>query len=427
MKKSFIALLTFILVLMFPSTINAQEKVGDPIEVNVSQNVGTKVAGIVAYTVEPTGETYSEMVGDPINVEYVNPVVSQFSFVPESAGTYTVRITFDLSDEQGNKVSVEQQVKTYEIAEGSGGLNIDLVPSQRGDEIESDETLESQEDNNTDLKSLSVEGGVLEPEFDRGILEYTVRVAPTTTSITVAADPQDSRSTVSGTGQISLPAPDNRVILEVTAPNQFMAQVVLNIVSDNKVSDDSQAVFGSLESVELPSFNKATLTHPETGEKIEVLQNGEITLVKYDDSDDLYLYDAENFKVLNRFEYIVIDGKYYEILPFEEIIEGAFKTTVEIDGHYIEAYKLEEGDHIIHLKEFSKEAQYYSYDEETGTLEEVGSLPTVIIDETEEDVITVGNNNTLLPILIGAGVIVVISLIAFIILYMKNKDQGLDD
>ena len=84
-------------------------------------------------------------------------------------------------------------------------------------------------DTNNDLKSLSVEGYNLSPDFDEDVLNYEAYVPNGTTKINVLATPASSKATVSGTGIINLNEEDADITITVTSETLSVKKYVISI------------------------------------------------------------------------------------------------------------------------------------------------------------------------------------------------------
>lgn len=72
---------------------------------------------------------------------------------------------------------------------------------------------------NNNLKSLSISGHSLSPEFKKGTTSYKVKVANSVSSVTVKATAADSKASVTGKGKVSLKVGTNTVKVVVKAEN----------------------------------------------------------------------------------------------------------------------------------------------------------------------------------------------------------------
>ena len=72
---------------------------------------------------------------------------------------------------------------------------------------------------NNYLKSLSIDGYSLSPEFNKDTTEYTVEVPNGTDKITIDASKEDSTASISGTGEKEVAEGTNKFEINVEAEN----------------------------------------------------------------------------------------------------------------------------------------------------------------------------------------------------------------
>ena len=124
-------------------------------------------------------------------------------------------------------------------------------------------------DNN--LKSLSVEGATLSPEFNKDTLEYSVTLTSDTTKVKVNAEKNDSKASVSGTGEIEVKEGDNKLEIVVTAENGSRKTYVINATVQEKAP-----IIVKVNKEEYSIIRKKdVLTVPDGYEEIKVTINDE--------------------------------------------------------------------------------------------------------------------------------------------------------
>lgn len=110
------------------------------------------------------------------------------------------------------------------------------------------------------LSSITVDNGVLTPEFDKDTTDYTVNVDGSVTEITVDATLTDERGKIiSGLGKHDLVVGENIITIKVEsesgAPNSYTIKVNRAKKSDNSLSTLT------VDGVEVPDFNPETLEY----------------------------------------------------------------------------------------------------------------------------------------------------------------------
>lgn len=96
-------------------------------------------------------------------------------------------------------------------------------------------TNNSAKSTNNYLKSLSIEGVDLSPSFNKSTISYSANVGEETSSIKVSATAEDSKATVTGTGNISLKDGENSVKITVTSESGSVRTYTINVVKQEKV------------------------------------------------------------------------------------------------------------------------------------------------------------------------------------------------
>ena len=94
---------------------------------------------------------------------------------------------------------------------------------------------------NNYLKSLSVEGYELEPEFIRENDKYTIYVKDknSVTSLNITAEPDDEKATIEGTGRVEITPEQKSVTIQVTAENGDLKVYTINIEDEENKKEES--------------------------------------------------------------------------------------------------------------------------------------------------------------------------------------------
>ncbi|KAA6301622.1 MAG: hypothetical protein EZS26_002228 [Candidatus Ordinivivax streblomastigis] len=116
------------------------------------------------------------------------------------------------------------------------------------------------------LGELSVSEGTLAPEFDPEVLEYTVEVANTVSSIDITAVAADGNAKgITGTGTKTLTGGANVFLIVVTAQDEVTTRTYQITVNKPLSSDASLSALTILPAVVLtPAFDPATLSYTAT-------------------------------------------------------------------------------------------------------------------------------------------------------------------
>ena len=279
-----------------------------------------------------------------------------YTFSAKSVGNATITVkALDVADTSGNPYS------------GSRSVSINVVKPR-------------EKSTNNNLKSLSVEGYTLSPEFNKDTLEYTVELEASVEKIMVNAEKADSYASLSGGGEITVSEGDNRIEIKVTSETGKEKVYVINAVVK-----DSNPITTTVEDKKLTVVKKASsLTKPDLFEETKIKINEmevpafyneatKTTLVGLRDENgkiELYIYDQDK----NSYQkYLTLVGTEFHLIQKEAkgIPEGYQKVTKKIDDIEYTAYQKDKSDFLLlygTILENGNEG-WYSYDTKEKTLQ----------------------------------------------------------
>lgn len=279
-----------------------------------------------------------------------------YTFSAKSVGNATITVkALDVADTSGNPYS------------GSRSVSINVVKPR-------------EKSTNNNLKSLSVEGYTLSPEFNKDTLEYTVELEASVEKIMVNAEKADSYASLSGGGEITVSEGDNRIEIKVTSETGKEKVYVINAVVK-----DSNPITTTVNDKKLTVVKKASsLTKPDLFEETKIKINEmevpafyneatKTTLVGLRDEKgkiELYIYDQDK----NSYQkYLTLIGTEFHLIQKEAkgIPEGYQKVTKKIDDIEYTAYQKDKSDFLLlygTILENGNEG-WYSYDTKEKTLQ----------------------------------------------------------
>lgn len=115
---------------------------------------------------------------------------------------------------------------------------------------------------NNNLKSLSVSAGSLSPGFSPGNTNYSVSVPDAVSSITISAEAEDGKASVSGAGNKSLKYGSNKFTISVRAENGATKEYSINVNrEDNRSSDANLKSLKVNNGTLSPSFSAGTTSY----------------------------------------------------------------------------------------------------------------------------------------------------------------------
>ena len=388
--KKIIALTILLLVgMMFTNNVSAANAtfkfspssstvvVGNNVTVTVTLSSGTALGSwnfTIGYDTKKLRLVSSTAERDQTSVGVVTKanqksVSYKYTFKALSSGTATISINdalvYDFSDEK------------MSLSKGSTSLTLKTWAQ-----------IEAGYSKNADLKSISIEGGELNPdvklipEFNKDTLEYTIELEPGTTEITVNASKDDSTASVNGTGKIAVSEGSNKIEIVVTAQKGNTKTYVINAIVKElepinvTVDGKDYTVVRKIENMTKPySYTEDTAMINEievpafyssiTGYKLVGLKDEQGTV-------NLFIYDEENdiFKIyqelsLNKVILATV------LIPEDKIKKGYTKDKITINNEEVECIKNEEfGITLVYGKNVETgKTLFYVYDKEENTLQ----------------------------------------------------------
>lgn len=205
---------------------------------------------------------------------------------------------------------------------------------------------------NTSLKSLKINPAELTPAFDKNIFEYNTTVAYDTKRLIINALPEDSKATVSVSGNDDLKEGENKVIVSVIAQSGAVIEYTINVVKDN-----------------------TPVTPPVS----------EITKIPQIPSQSVF-----EVVRMNDANYIIYSGKYQLIDITDETLipAGYLKTKLIISGISIPAFypegKMDSEFLLIYAMNELGEKAFYQYDKVEKTLQRYVVKKAVIPDTAND-------------------------------------------
>ncbi len=380
MKKIKILLVALVCALLMPSMVSAASG-----SISVSGSSSAVVGNKVTVTVTLSSST---SIGSwQMALNYDKSYLQLVSSTAEAGGT-----TMAASSASGVKSksytfvfktlktgSTRVSVSSYLAYAFSDLSEISLTSSSKNISIITQEQLEASYSKNNNLKDLTVTVGEevyeISPEFDADTLEYQVTVPTGTTSVTVDATRADSTASVDGDGEIEVTEGLNTIPIVVTAQNgeEKTYTLTINVEDQNpinvKVDGTDYTVVKSDTLLTAPTTFMQSSVEID-GFDIPAFVNDVIdyTLVGLKDSEgniSLYRYEDGEYTLYNE-----LSSKSYTLVPvpFTEELDY-LKTTVEINGVTMDAYRYDEDSPLVIINALDLETgkeDFYLYDLASG-------------------------------------------------------------
>lgn len=327
-------------------------------------------------------------------------------------GTSTITITpTTLSDDNGNDLNL-------------GAKKLDLTVSD-GSTTEASTNVKKSSD--ATLKSLSIENEEISPSFKSDILEYSAEIDSKYEKIKINAVPNDSKASVTGTGEIDMSDGINKLEVVVTAEDGTIKTYKLNVTVEEKnpinvtINTKKYTVVKKekdLPEVDLFEKRKVKINDEEVpGYYNEKLDFYLIGLKDEEGQIKMYIYNAQN-NTYKEYKWITISGITLYINEYEGSLENFKKYKTTIKNINLEIYKLNEKESqgLIYGTSVGSGYQgFFIYDKEEETLSRY----------YDEEVKIYKNriNNYKNYIMIGVGIVSAIIIIVVVISLLKGRNK----
>lgn len=349
MKKIKYLITCIISLLLFPIFAGAASG-----NISVSSTSTVVVGNTVTVTVTLSSGT---PIGSwEMDLKYDKSFLQLTSSTAEAGGTYMVNAASTTSGVKSKsytfkfktlkKGNTNVSISSYYVVDNTQN-DMSISAGSKTIKIITQEELEASYSKDNNLKSLGVENFQISPEFSKDTLEYSVVVPENTKEINIVASPNDSKSSVSGTGVKEVTSGVNTFQVVVRAENGAEKTYTLTVdVKDAnpinvKVDGKDYTVVKIKENLPVANY------YSEYTVKIDDFEipaykndNTNIVLVGLKDSSgtaSLFIYDEEN-KEYKAYHEIGINKTTILPLNTEDNLDGFNKGTVKIDELEVDCF-----------------------------------------------------------------------------------------
>ena len=129
---------------------------------------------------------------------------------------------------------------------GMADFTDDEAQKIRNEEVEKQQEIDKKsigKSTNNFLKSLSVKGYTITPEFNKQVINYKINKEINESKVEILAEPDDSKAKVTGTGIINLQPGENEIKVDCEAENGQMKSYFITIktpVVDNANANENE-------------------------------------------------------------------------------------------------------------------------------------------------------------------------------------------
>ena len=344
-------------------------------------------------------------------------VTCTFKATSTGKGTFTVKNyevdNFDTEEAMGTTV-------------GSSAVSVVNVSNSNNNSTATKEKKEYSSNNN--LKSLSVDGYKLDPEFKKDTTKYTLELENDVKSIKVNATKEDASASIKGTGEVKLEEGINKIEIKVTAEDGSVKTYIINATVKEKtpinvtIDDKKYTVIRKKDNLKSPSSTYKETTVSIENEEIPAFSSDitKYTLVGLKDSEgniNLYIYDEKDKSFT---KYIETSFKTITLQIIDknlDLSKDYKKTTIKINDQEFSAYNSTKNKDFYLLYGMNietGESNIYRYDEKEGTLQRY-------IKEKSNNL-----DNYYIYGIIGLSTILVITYIVILINLIKKKPKDIN-
>lgn len=223
------------------------------------------------------------------------------------------------------------------------------------------------------LKSLSVEGYDIDPEFNEDTLEYNIKLPSTVEKIKINATKSDKYSNVEGDGEVTVEEGINHFEINVISETGQVRTYILNATVEDvnpinvSVDGENYTIIKKSKNLEIPEGYTETST---VINEIEVPtfynETTNITLIALKDNQG----DVKFFKYENGNYYKYVELKVQEVKIYPQSIDnvpykGFSKVDIDINGSKVSAFKYKNLDkyYLMYAMDLNTgNKNYYLYD-----------------------------------------------------------------
>lgn len=302
-------------------------------------------------------------------------------------------------------------------------------------QVKKPQTIIEEKSSNNLLSSLSTNIGNLVPNFDANITEYTVELSKDTKKLSINAQSQDGKATVTGIGEIDVNPGENVIIVKVVAENGDEKTYTIKAHVDEtpqiylKYKNEEIGVVRNLKDIIIPEGFKEK-QHVINEYTIKIFDNEYFAIICGINSEnikDFYIIDTQKNECVSKIIPITIGKHSFYLVDLQEEKEGFELSTTKIEDKEIVGYKFKNGftDYFL-LSVMNNEGKMidYLYETKEGSLQLYLASAPIHYNEYKELVKEINNKQIIIYIL---TTVIVITTIGIIFLFLKLKKGKLDE
>lgn len=364
------------------------------------------------FTISSSNSSVASVSNSSVWVEN-NTETIKISAISNGSATITVTPT-TVSDNEGNDLSLGPKTLTLVVSDGGG--NSSPVTNEK-------------KSNDATLKSLSIDGISINPEFKSDVLEYKAEALAGTNKVKINASTNDSKANVSGIGEVSVSDGANKLEIIVAAEDGTTKTYTINLnvkefaPIEVKIGNKKYTVVrkkDDLPEVDLFEEKKVKIGNDEVdgyyNDKLKIYLVG---LKDEKGNINMYIYEPED-NTYKLYKWVTVGGVTLFINEPDKIIDNfkKYKTTIKNTDVYI--YKLSKKEKIGLLygtNVATGNKGYYVYDKDEATLARYYNKEVDIVKKKYDKA------NDMLMIVVGCASVIIIVIIVISLFVNKGRKR----
>ena len=362
------------------------------------------------FTISSSNSSVATVANSSVWIEN-NTETIKINAINSGSATITVKPT-SISDDAGNDLNLGAKTLTLVVTDGGRSNN---------------NTKKKKKSNDATLKSLSIEGIGLSPEFKSGVLEYKAEAKAGTEKVKISAVSNDSKANVSGIGEVSVSDGANKLEIIVAAEDGTTKTYIINLNVKEfdpikvKIGNKNYTVIRKKD--DLPEVDLFEDKKIKIGkEEVDGYYNDKLKIYLVGLKDDagnieMYVYEPED-NSYKLYKWVTVGGVTLFINEPTKKLINFKKYQTEIKNTKVDIYKLSKKEKIGLLygtNVATGNKGYYVYDKEEGTLARYYDKEIDLVKKKYERA-----NDALMGIV---GIVSVVIMLVIIISMVVNKKR----
>jgi len=436
MKKKILLIISLIIFIspLNVHAISASVKCSAPSSVTVGQTFNVTISGSADSSTYWNGGVLNSSsnlrsnsgTGTYVEQNATSSISKTYSFTALSEGTATVSQTVTVSDENYNEKSFTSNTCTISIVKPAPATQ-NTSSSNNTKSKNTTTTTQSNKSSDNSLKSLSIDGFKISPEFNSDTLEYSVDLSNDTKKIKIVVEKNDEKATVSGDGEVEVKEGQNTFQILVTAENgdsktyTISANVQEGEALTTSIDGKKYTILKKLIGIDVPTgFEKQNIEIDKTEVESFYSKKLNYSLVALKDNIgniSLFVYDSDLGKY-TKYSPLVSDKTTIIVLSIDDsdIPHNYFKSKFTYNNDEIVGYAIDEKSDfrlVYGIDAETGEKGFYLYDMKKSTIQRFYNDQVVLY----ENLI----HKLKIAFLILGGLILFLTIVIIILLSKNSK------